>query len=147
MARLDGLGLIRIVKHKKGRVSRCILLPRTGDPRPIRLLAYLGTRYSYLERLDCGRAVWTLRKLRQTEARTIGPSRWHREAKARNALVLPRKRHTAQHGAYMPPIRHRPGLLGTSSRSAAAGELMARFRYRLALNQVVGGQVVTPASC
>jgi hypothetical protein len=68
MARLDGLGLIRIVKHKKGRVSRCILLPRPGDPRPICLLAYLGTRYSYLERLDCGHVVWTLRKLRQTGA-------------------------------------------------------------------------------
>ena len=68
IARLDGVGLIRIVKHKKGRVGRCILLPRPSDPRLIRLLAYLGTRYSYLERLDCGRVVWTLRKLRQTDA-------------------------------------------------------------------------------
>lgn len=68
MARLDGLGLIRIVKHKKGRVSRCILHRRPGDPLPLKLSAYLGTRYSYLERLDCGRVVWTLRKLRQTGA-------------------------------------------------------------------------------
>jgi hypothetical protein len=68
MARLDGVGLIRIVKHKKGRVSRCILLRRPGDPLPILLSVYLGTRYSYLERLDCGRLVWTLRKLPQTDA-------------------------------------------------------------------------------
>ena len=63
MARLERLGLIRIVKHKKGRISRCILLRRPGDPQPIKLSAYLGTRYSYLERLDSGRKVWALRKL------------------------------------------------------------------------------------
>lgn len=65
MARLDKLGLIRIVKHKKGRVSRCILHRRPGDPLPMKLSAYLGTRYSYLERLDSGRQVWALRKLCQ----------------------------------------------------------------------------------
>ena len=67
MARLDRVGLIRIVKHKKGRVSRCILHRRPGDPLPTKLSAYLGTRYSYLERLDSGRLVWALRKLREGE--------------------------------------------------------------------------------
>ena len=65
MARLEKLGLSRIVKHKKGRVSRCILQRRPGDPSPTKLSAYLGTRYSYLERLDSGRLVWALRKLRE----------------------------------------------------------------------------------
>src|ERR1019366_4573906 len=53
MARLDGLGLIRIVKHKKGRVSRCILLPRPGDPRPICLLACLRMESVSQQRLYC----------------------------------------------------------------------------------------------
>src|ERR1019366_1781540 len=34
MAHLDDLGLIRIVRHKKGRVSRCILPPRPGAATP-----------------------------------------------------------------------------------------------------------------
>ena len=67
MARLEKLGLIRIVKHRKGRVSRCILQRRPGDPSSTKLSAYLGTRYSYLERLDSGRLVWALRKLREGE--------------------------------------------------------------------------------
>ena len=67
MARLDRLGLIRIVRHKKGLVSRCILHRRPGDSRPMRLSAYLSSRYSYLQHLDCGRWVWTLRKLRTRE--------------------------------------------------------------------------------
>lgn len=49
MARLDKLGLIRIVRHKKGKVSRCILHRRPGDPPPTRLSVYLGRRYSYRE--------------------------------------------------------------------------------------------------
>ena len=67
MSRLDRIGLIRIVRHKKGRVSRCILHRRPGDPLPTKLSVYLGTRYSYLERLESGRLVWALRKLRNGE--------------------------------------------------------------------------------
>jgi len=85
MARLDGLGLIRIVRHKKGRVSRCILRRRPGDPLPTKLSVYLGTRYSYLERLDSGRLVWTLRKLRQTGAHS-----WPTLASEEKAAIVPR---------------------------------------------------------
>lgn len=67
MARLDRLGLIRIVKHKKGRVSRCIMHWRPGDPRPTELSVYLGRPFSFLEALDSGRRVWALRKLREGE--------------------------------------------------------------------------------
>jgi hypothetical protein len=69
MARLEKLGMIRIVRHKKGRVSRCILQRRASDPSPTEVSVYLGRRYSYLEQLDSGRRVWTLRKLRSGEER------------------------------------------------------------------------------
>src|SRR3990172_9162703 len=62
-ARLEALGIARMVRHKKRHVNRCIMHRRPSDPRPTRLSVYLGTRYSYLERLDSGRLVWALRKL------------------------------------------------------------------------------------
>ena len=65
--RLEAVGIARVVRHKKGFVNRCVLHRRPCDPRPIRLSDYLGTRYSYLERLDSGRLVWALRKLRENE--------------------------------------------------------------------------------
>lgn len=57
MARLDRLGWIRILRHKKGRVARCIRNRRPGDPKPVRLDDYLGTRYSFREHLDNGVSV------------------------------------------------------------------------------------------
>jgi len=63
LARLDRLGLIRIVRHKKGRISRCILHRRPGDPNPVQLSDYRGTRYSYREHLDSGYIAWALRRL------------------------------------------------------------------------------------
>ncbi|MBI3695417.1 MAG: hypothetical protein HY238_11350 [Acidobacteria bacterium] len=63
MARLDRLGLIRVVRHKKGHVARCILHRRPGDPKLVRLADYLGTRYSFREHLDNGRLCWRLRRL------------------------------------------------------------------------------------
>lgn len=65
--RLEAAGIARVVRHKKGYANRCILHRRPGDPRPISLSIYFGTRYSYLERLDSGRLVWALRKLREGE--------------------------------------------------------------------------------
>ena len=66
-ARLEALGIARVIRHKKGHVNRCILHRRPGDPLPTKLSVYLGTRYSYLERLESGRSVWVLRKLRSHE--------------------------------------------------------------------------------
>jgi hypothetical protein len=63
MAGLERLGLIQIIRHKKGRVARCILHPRPGDPKPMRLEDYLGTRYSFREHLDNGYIAWALRRL------------------------------------------------------------------------------------
>jgi hypothetical protein len=63
MARLDKLGLIRIVRHKKGRVARCILHRRSGDPKTMEASDYVGTRYSYQEHLENGYIAWALRRL------------------------------------------------------------------------------------
>lgn len=72
MKRLDRLGLINIIRHKKGHVARCILHRRPGDPKPVRLEDYLGTRYSFKEHLDNGHLCWRLRRLgRRDELRPI----------------------------------------------------------------------------
>lgn len=72
MERLDRLGLIKIVRHKKGHVARCIMHRRPGDPKLVRLEDYLGTRYSFKEHLDNGHLCWRLRRLgRGNELRPI----------------------------------------------------------------------------
>jgi hypothetical protein len=63
MVRLERLGLIQIIRHKKGHVARCILHRRPGDPKPVRLEDYLGTRYSFRQHLDNGYIAWALRRL------------------------------------------------------------------------------------
>lgn len=72
MRRLDALGLIRIVRHRKGHVSRCIMHKRPGDPEPVKPSDYLGTRYSFREHLDNGHLCWRLKRLgRGKELRPI----------------------------------------------------------------------------
>lgn len=63
MTRLDKLGLIQVVRHKKGRVSRCLIRQRPGDPEPMKPSDYVGTRYSFREHLDNGHIAWTLKQL------------------------------------------------------------------------------------
>ena len=63
MARLDRLGLVRIIRHKKGRIARCILHRRPGDPKLMKPADYLGTRYSYQEHLENGYIAWALKRL------------------------------------------------------------------------------------
>ena len=62
VVRLERLDLVQVVRHKKGHVARCILRRRPGDPAPLRLGWYLGTRYSYREHLDNGHRVWALKR-------------------------------------------------------------------------------------
>ena len=61
--RLEKLDLIRVVRHKKGHVARCILRRKPGSPRQMRLADYLGTRYCFREHLDNGGLCWRLRRL------------------------------------------------------------------------------------
>jgi len=64
LARLEADGMIRrVIKHPKGHVCRAYLSCRSGEGRPIELYQYLGTRYSFRERLPAGYLSWTLRRL------------------------------------------------------------------------------------
>lgn len=57
----EGIG--RLVRHKKGHVSRCILHRRSGDPKQVSVENYQGTRYSYRQKLDNNLRCWKLKKL------------------------------------------------------------------------------------
>ena len=62
LARLQAAGLIaRVVRHRKGHINRAILVVRPGE-EPIRRTVYLGTRYSFLCRLQHG-FCWDLKRL------------------------------------------------------------------------------------
>lgn len=62
LARLEAAGLIaRVVRHRKGHVNRAILVMRPGE-EPLRRTAYLGTRYSFQDRLEHG-LCWDLKRL------------------------------------------------------------------------------------
>jgi hypothetical protein len=63
LARLEAAGLIaRVVRHK-GHINRAILFRRPGEGAAVELRQYMGTRYSFRERLDNGRLCWRLRRL------------------------------------------------------------------------------------
>jgi hypothetical protein len=63
LARLQSAGLIdRLVRSRKGQVRRAILFIRPGEPKPMSARSMAGTRYSYEERLEHGRA-WDLKHL------------------------------------------------------------------------------------
>jgi hypothetical protein len=62
LARLQAAGLIaRVVRHRKGHINRAILCIRPGEA-PVPRTAYMGTRYSFQERLDHG-LCWDLKRL------------------------------------------------------------------------------------
>lgn len=58
---LEGMDLAVVVRHRKGRVARCILRQRADGPRPVQLSDYLGTRYCVREHLPSGARCWKLR--------------------------------------------------------------------------------------
>ena len=63
LARLQSAGLVaRVVRLRKGRISRAILFLRPGEPKPLSASAASGTRYSFKEPLEHGRA-WDLKHL------------------------------------------------------------------------------------
>ena len=51
---------VRVEYYASGKTKRAILRLRPGDPQPFTLGAY-GTRYSFLQRLESGAGVWTLK--------------------------------------------------------------------------------------
>ena len=62
-ARLQSAGLVaRTVRLRRGRIARAILFLRPGEPKPMSASAATGTRYSFKEPLEHGRA-WDLKHL------------------------------------------------------------------------------------
>ena len=70
-ARLESLGIVRVVRHKKGHINRCTMQWRSGDPRPSQISDYIGKPYSFRERLESGHVVWALRKLNEAELDSV----------------------------------------------------------------------------
>ena len=63
LARLQSAGLVnRLVHSRKGQIMRAILFIRPGEPKPMSAGSMAGTKYSYEERLEHGRA-WDLKHL------------------------------------------------------------------------------------
>jgi len=64
LGRLAGLGrILRVVKHRKGRIARATLRHMPGDPKPSLLSDYRGTNYCLRQRLDDGHRCFRLRPL------------------------------------------------------------------------------------
>ena len=63
--RLLAAELVVAVRSRKGDIRRLVLRRTADDPSPTSIADYLGTRYSFRERLDSGRLVWALRRLGQ----------------------------------------------------------------------------------
>jgi hypothetical protein len=64
LAVLQSMGRIaRVVTHRKGYVNRAYLLPMPGEPKPSTLRDYVGTKYSFRQRLAGGHVAYRLRSL------------------------------------------------------------------------------------
>ena len=62
-ARLQSAGMVaRVVRQRKGRISRAILFIRPGEPKPVSVASVMGTKYSFRELLEHGQA-WELKHL------------------------------------------------------------------------------------
>jgi hypothetical protein len=76
LRRLQDDGLIsRVVKRRKGTVTRAVLHRMPGEERPATLLEYLGTRYSFRQDLADGHRCFRLRSLgdNRNEERELAP--------------------------------------------------------------------------
>lgn len=63
LARLQSAGLVaRVVRQRKGRITRAILFLRPGEPKPLSARSVMGTTYSFKESLEHGPA-WELKHL------------------------------------------------------------------------------------
>jgi hypothetical protein len=61
--KLERDGLAKIVRHKKGRISRAVMYKRPGDPERTTMRDHMGQAYSYRHELDDGHQPWALRPL------------------------------------------------------------------------------------
>ena len=74
LARLESAGLVsRVVRHRKGCISRAILFMRPGEPKPLSARSVMGTTYSFKESLEHGPA-WELKHLGEgRDGKTYAP--------------------------------------------------------------------------
>lgn len=73
LAILQSAGLVaRVVRHRKGHINRVILFLRTGEATPISASSVIGTRYSFKESLEHGRA-WELKHLDGRDGKNYAP--------------------------------------------------------------------------
>ena len=65
LGRMQAQGLIdKVVQRKKtGQITRAYRFRREDDPKPSSTNDYVGTPYSYRERLGDGHRIWRLKKL------------------------------------------------------------------------------------
>ena len=62
-ARLQSAGLVaRVVRQRKGHITRAMLFTRPGEPKPLSASSVMGTTYSFKESLEHGQA-WDLKHL------------------------------------------------------------------------------------
>ena len=61
--RLEAAGRAKVVRHKKGHVSRVILLRGNSEPKATALRDYVGQAYSHRQQLSDGHKTWKLRPL------------------------------------------------------------------------------------
>ena len=73
-ARLQSAGLVaRVVRRRKGLITRAILFIRPGDPKPMSASSIMGATYSFKESLRHGQA-WELKHLGGSrEGKTYAP--------------------------------------------------------------------------
>ncbi len=61
--RLEALGRVRVVRHRKGHVNRAILFRQPDEPEAATLRDYQGQAYSFEQPLEDGHSAWKLRPL------------------------------------------------------------------------------------
>ena len=69
-ARLENIGVAKVVRQKKRHINRVILLRGKDDPRPTTPRDYLGKRYSFQQHLNDGQRPWKLRPLQGGRSET-----------------------------------------------------------------------------
>ncbi len=61
--RLEAMGRVKVVRHRKGHINRAIELRANDEPHSTRLRDYQGQAYSIRQPLDDGHKPWKLRPL------------------------------------------------------------------------------------
>jgi hypothetical protein len=61
--RLEEMGRVKIVRHRKGHVNRAVLLRSEGEPHDTKVEDYIGQFYSFHQPLPDGHRPWKLRPL------------------------------------------------------------------------------------